>query len=263
MVFNRLGIQISEAQFSCCPDVTGFKCFDNDGWLLLGARNISLAEAERNDIITLCNGCVNTLRGVSYQLKHDSLKREKINKELAKVGRQYKGNVEIKHFVDILKDNVGISNIQKMITKPLSGLKVACHPGCHYMRPAEWMENDDPIRPKNLIELVESTGANAIDYDGQTVCCGSATMNHYGFKEIGMQMLKYKFDLFKKAKADLICVHCPSCFLQFDTKQKDLQKEFGIDYNIPVLYLTELLALSMGFDLKEYGMKYHRIRLNI
>ena len=71
------------------------------------------------------------------------------------------------------------------------------------------------------------------------------------------------FDLFKKANVDVICVHCPSCFLQFDTKQKDLQKEFGIKYNLPVLYLTELLALSMGFDLKDYGMKYHRIRLNI
>ncbi|MHA1526659.1 MAG: CoB--CoM heterodisulfide reductase subunit B, partial [Promethearchaeota archaeon] len=39
LVFNRLGIQISEAQFSCCPDVTGFKTFDNFGWLVLGARN--------------------------------------------------------------------------------------------------------------------------------------------------------------------------------------------------------------------------------
>ena len=87
-------------------------------------------------------------------------------------------------------------------------------------------------------------------------------MNHYGFKGIGMQMLKHKFDLFDRANVDVICVHCPSCFLQFDTKQRDLQKKFGIEYNIPVLYLTELLVLSMGFDLKEYGMKYHRISLN-
>lgn len=29
------------------------------------------------------------------------------------------------------------------------------------------------------------------------------------------------------------------------------------------LGIAEFLALSMGFDLKEYGIKYHRIRLNI
>ena len=263
LVFNRLGIQISEAQFSCCPDVTGFKTFDNFGWLVLGARNLCLAEAEGKDIITLCNGCANTLRGVSYQLKHDSHKKEKVNEELAKIGKEYQGTIEIKHFVDVLKEDIGISKIQEKIEKPLTPLKVACHPGCHYMRPTEWMENDDPMNPRNLKELVASTGANVIDYEGQTVCCGSATMNHYGFKEIGMQMLKHKFDLINKTKdVDVICVHCPSCFRQFDTKQKDLQKEFGIEYNIPVLYLTELLALSMGFDLKDYGMKFHRIRLN-
>jgi len=98
------------------------------------------------------------------------------------------------------------------------------------MRPTEWMENDDPMNPRNLKELVASTGANVIDYEGQTVCCGSATMNHYGFQEIGMQMLKHKFDLINKSKdVDVICVHCPSCF---------------------------------RFDLKDFGMKFHRIRLN-
>lgn len=264
LVFNRLGIKISEAPFSCCPDITGFKCFDNIGWLLLGARNICLAEAEGKEIITLCNGCVNTLRGVSYQLKHDSHKKQRINEELSKIGKHYQGTIDVKHFVDVLKEDIGISKIQETVENPLNGLKVACHPGCHYMRPTEWMGNDDPINPQNLRELVNATGANAIDYDGLALCCGSATMNHYGFKKIGMQMLKNKFDLINKAgNVDLICVHCPTCFLQFDTKQRDLEKEFGIEYSIPVLYLTELLALSMGFDLKDYGMKYHRIRLNI
>ncbi len=166
LVFKKLGIRISEAPFSCCPDVTGFNSFDTFGWLLLGARNLCLAEAERKDIITLCNGCVNTLRGVSYQLKHDSNKKQKVNEELAKIGKKYQGTIDIKHFVDVLKEDIGISKIQENIENPLTSLKVACHPGCHYMRPTEWMQNDDPIRPRNLIELVESTGANAIDYEG-------------------------------------------------------------------------------------------------
>ena len=74
-VFEKLGIDTSQAPFSCCPDPTGMKSFDNDAWLTVGARNLCLAEAEGKDIISLCNGCTNTLRGVKHQLKHDSLKK--------------------------------------------------------------------------------------------------------------------------------------------------------------------------------------------
>ncbi len=53
------------------------KSFDNDVWLVVGARNLSLAEAEGKNIVSLCNGCTNTLRGVKHQLQHDSLKKVK------------------------------------------------------------------------------------------------------------------------------------------------------------------------------------------
>ena len=138
-VFNKLGIETSEAPFSCCPDPTGVKCFDNDAWLTIGARNLCIAEAEGKNIVSLCNGCANTLRGVKHQLKHDSLKKAKVNSELAKIGKQFKGSIDVKHFVDILKDEIGTDRIKGAITRPLTGLKLACHPGCHYMRPAEWM----------------------------------------------------------------------------------------------------------------------------
>ncbi len=60
-VFDKVGIETSQAPFSCCPDPTGMKSFDNEAWLAIGARNLCLAEAEGKDIISLCNGCANTL----------------------------------------------------------------------------------------------------------------------------------------------------------------------------------------------------------
>ena len=258
-VFEKLGIETSQAPFSCCPDPTGMKSFDNDAWLVMGARNLCLAEAEGKDIISLCNGCANTLRGVETQLKHDSLKKDRINAELAKIGKNYKGSIEVKHFVDVLKNDIGIDKIKAAVTKQLSGLKVACHPGCHYMRPAEWMKSDDPIRPKNLKELVEPTGATVVDYEEETLCCGSAVSNAY--EEHGSAILKKKLDSVKKVGADVICVNCPACFQQFDTKQRDISKKYEADYNIPVIYLTELYALAMGVSADEIGLKFHRNRL--
>ncbi|MFX1481416.1 MAG: CoB--CoM heterodisulfide reductase iron-sulfur subunit B family protein [Promethearchaeota archaeon] len=260
-VFEKFGIETTEGPFSCCPDPTGMKSFDNDAWLAIGARNLCLAESEGKNIVSLCNGCTNTLRGVQHQLKHDSLKMDKVNAELAKIGKQYRGSIDVKHFVDVFKDEVGIDTIKSLISKPLSGLKVACHPGCHYMRPAEWMESDDPLRPANLKELVAASGATVVDYEELALCCGSAVTNAY--EEHGLQNLKTKMDSIKKAGADIIVVNCPACFQQFDTRQRDLSKKFETEYNIPVLYLTELYALAMGISPDDIGLKYHRVRLKM
>ncbi len=256
-VFEKLGIETSQAPFSCCPDPTGVKCFDNDTWLAMGARNLCLAEAEGKDIISLCNGCANTLRGVKHQLMHDSLKKEKINAELAKIGKEYRGSIDVKHFVDVLKNN--LDKIKSSVVKDLKNLKVACHPGCHYMRPAEWMESDDPLHPTNLKEIVSALGATVVDHDEEALCCGSAVTNAY--EEYGLATLKKKMDSIRKSGADVICVNCPSCFQQFDTQQRNLSKMFEEDYNIPVMYLTELLALAMDLDASEIGLMFHRIRL--
>ena len=257
-VLDKIGVQTSQAPFACCPDPTGVKAFDNMAWLAMGARNICLAEAEGKPIISLCNGCTNTLRGVQHQLKHDSLKKEKVNAELAKIGKEYKGSIDIVHFVDVLKDN--LDKVKGAITKQMSNLKVACHPGCHYMRPVEWMESDDPMRPKNLKEIVAATGANVVDYDELALCCGNAVAGP--FPDHGDAILKQKMDSIKKAGADVIVVNCPACFQRFDTSQRDLSKKFDTEYNVPVIYITELIALAMGISSEDIGMKNHRVRRN-
>lgn len=258
-VFEKVGIETSQAPFSCCPDPTGMKSFDNDAWLTLGARNLTLAETEGKDIISLCNGCTNTLRGVQHQLKHDSIKMDKVNEELAKIGKNYKGTSDIRHFVDVLSDN--LEKVKGAISKPLTNLKVAVHPGCHYMRPAEWMESDDPMDPTTLKKLVEVSGASVVDYGEEILCCGNAITNAY--EEHGFANLKIKMDAIKKAGVDVIVVNCPACFQQFDTRQREISKVYETDYAVPVLYITELYALAMGVSPEEIGLKFHRIKLKM
>ncbi len=264
IVFDKLGIQTSPAPFSCCPDPTGLKNYDVDTWLVLGARNLCLAEAEDKDIISLCNGCTNTLRGVKHKLEENSLRKLNVNKELAKVGKEYKGSIDVKHFVDVLMNDVGIDKIKDSISKSLSSLRVACQPGCHYMRPSEYMQADDPFRPENLKRIVSATGAIAVDYDELVLCCGAlcCAAVTYGYNVYGLQVLKKKMDSIMKAGADVICVNCPACFQQFDIKQPELSKIHGTKYDLPVVYITELLALAMGVSPEDIGLKFHRIRLN-
>ena len=101
-VFDKLGIKTSDAAFACCPDPVGFNSTDHLSWLAMGARNLTLAEAEGKNIISLCNGCFQTLKLVNQELINDAHEKEKINGILSKIGKEFKGTVNVKHFVEFL-----------------------------------------------------------------------------------------------------------------------------------------------------------------
>ncbi|TET60244.1 MAG: CoB--CoM heterodisulfide reductase subunit B [Promethearchaeota archaeon] len=256
-VFDKLGIKTSDAAFACCPDPVGFNSTDHLSWMAMGARNLTIAEGEGKDIISLCNGCFQTLKLVNEELKHDDHEKDKINKILKTVGKQFNGTINVKHFVEVLHEH--IDKINEYITKELSGLKVACHTGCHYNRPSEKLQTDDPMNPVKLRELVAATGAIPVDYEEEVLCCGTGTGNTE--EEPAMQILSNKLISAMNAGAEAIIVNCPACYQQFDNNQKKAEKIGDNTFGIPVLYITELLALAFGENPDDLGLKFHRIRL--
>ncbi len=258
IVFDKLGIKTSEGPFACCPDPVGFNSTDHLSWMAMGARNLTIAEAEGKDIISLCNGCFQTLKLVNIELSRNEHEKEKINKILKTVGREFKGTINVKHFVEVLHD-IGAEKIKEHITNDLSGLKVACHTGCHYNRPSEIVQTDDPMKPVKLREIVAATGATPVDYEEEALCCGTGVGN--AEEEPSMQILANKLNSAMNAGAEAIIVNCPACFQQFDNNQKKAEKISGNTYGIPVLYITELLALAMGVKSDDIGVRFHRSRL--
>ncbi len=257
-VLEKLGVTLSNAAFACCPEPVGFQAVDTKAWLALGARNLSLAEAEGKDIVSLCNGCTQTLKAVNHQLQHSAAKKDAVNAALAKVGKSYKGSCTVKHFVEVLIQDVGIDKIKAAVTKPLSNLKVATHTGCHYSRPHEITHCDDPFEPKFLKQIVAATGATVVEHPEEGLCCGTGVA--MTDEETAMKLNIRKFKDMKKAGADCLCVICPACFQQFDTKQVNIKKATNEDPAMPVLYLTELLALAMGESAETIGLKNHRAK---
>jgi len=256
-VFDKLGIKTSEGAFACCPDPVGFNSTDHLSWVAMGARNLTIAEGEGKDIISMCNGCFQTLKAVNEELKHDDHEREKINGILKAVGREFKGNINVYHFVEALY-NYGPEKIKDLLSIDLSGLKVACHTGCHYNRPSEIMQTDDPMKPVKLRELVAITGATPVDYEEEALCCGSGVGNTE--EEPSMQILANKLQSAMNAGAEAMIVICPACFQQLDSNQKKAEGVSGSKFGIPVLYLTELFALAMGIKPDDIGVKFHRSR---
>jgi len=257
-VFDKLGINTSDAAFACCPDPVGFNSTDHLSWLAMGARNLTIAEDEGKNIISLCNGCFQTLKLVNEELKHNDHEKEKINKLLKTVGREFKGTINVKHFVEVLHE-LGAEKIKEFVKKDLSGLKVACHTGCHYNRPSEKVQTDDPMKPVKLREIVAAAGAIPVDYEEEMLCCGTGVGNTE--EEPAMQILSNKLTSAMNAGAEVMIVNCPACYQQFDSNQKKAEKIDNKTFGLPVLYITELLALAFGENPDDLGLKFHRTRL--
>lgn len=257
LIFEKLGLKSEDAPFSCCPDPIGIQGADHTSWLSMGARNLSLAEAQGKNIVSLCNGCTQTLCVVNHELKHSEQKRNRVNRILKEVGKEFKGTIDVSHFLTYLLKEVGVEAIKAKITKPLTGLKVACHTGCHFMRPTEIMgTEEDHEHPTSLREAVAATGATIVDYDEEHLCCGYAVER--SDPEVSYRRLQKKLDSAIDAGADVFVVICPTCYSHMDNNQRNLKKMFDKDYDIPILYLSELLAIAMGFTYDELSLKMHR-----
>ncbi|MFX1260129.1 MAG: heterodisulfide reductase-related iron-sulfur binding cluster, partial [Promethearchaeota archaeon] len=126
-------------------------------------------------------------------------------------------------------------------------------------RPSEILQTDDPMKPVKLREVVMATGAIPVNYEEEALCCGAGVGNTE--EEPSMQILVNKLNSALNAGAEAFVVNCPACFQQFDSNQKKAEKLSGNTYGIPILYLTELLALSFGIKPDEIGVKFHRSRL--
>ena len=256
LVFENLNLEIPNIEnASCCPDPTGIPAVDQTAWLTLGARNLSLVE-KGTEIISLCAGCIETLKMVNHTLSHDPKKLDDINQKLAKIDRKFEGNAQLKHVGQLLYENLAL--IKEKVVNPLTGLKVAVHYGCHFLRPSEILDWDDPFEAVTVDEIVENLGAEAIQYSSKMDCCGGPLLKTD--KDLSYKLLHQKLARMKEGGANCIAVVCPSCYLQFDFQQKTINKMYDTDFQFPVLYLTELIALAFGMDEKDLGLKFHGIK---
>ena len=69
-----------------------------------------------------------------------------------------------------------------------------------------------------------------------------------------------KLEEVSRAGADAMCLVCPFCAVMYDGNQKSIESEFETSYNLPVLYLPQLLGLAMGLGKKELGLNMNVVK---
>lgn len=208
-VAEKLGIELVDmAKFICC----GFpiKAADMEASELLGAYNLALAEEQGLDICALCSSCTSALSETSHLLTWDEERKNRINERLESLGLQYGKGAKVKHFARVLFEEIGADQIQDQFQKDLSGLKIAVHYGCHYLKPSQVHDHFDDVEdPRSIDSLVELTGAQVVDYPGKKRCCGGPVLPVD--EKLAMAVTKEKLDDISASGADAICLVCPFC----------------------------------------------------
>ncbi len=256
----RLGIEIVDLdKASCCPDPIYFKSKDKIAWLSVAARNLCLAEDLGLEIFTNCSGCTATLSETYHLLQDNPALLEKVNKRLKKIGMEYKGKTRVRHVVTLLRDEVGYDKVQESIVRPLEGLKVAIHYGCHVLKPSKIMNVDNPDDPDIMENLVRALGATPVRHNNWYLCCGKACQA----EGVPLDMLRDLLGSINKEKADILCLICPTCFSQFDYGQLKVSKQFGEAFETPPVYYFQLLAFAQGVPYDQLGFERQRFKPEI
>jgi heterodisulfide reductase subunit B len=249
----KLGVELVDLLGASCCGFPPFSSVNELAWLYSSSRNMAIAEGMSLPIFALCNGCHLSFVETKHKLELDSRLKVKVNEKLAKEGLNYEGNVKIVHIFELLHETLGKEKITNVVTRPLTGLKFASHPGCHAIRPSKIGRPDDPENPKKLDDLIKWLGAEATDYPEKIDCCGSSLSVTSG--KTVLDIAGDKLKAVKRYGFDGLVTTCPFCFKVYDNKQRAIQIAVGDkELNVPVFYYTQLLGLSMGINPEILGL---------
>jgi len=261
-VAPTLGIELKDMEgASCCPAPGVFKSFHQPSWLALAARNLIIAETLGTDIVTLCNGCYGSLKEANEILKTDSSKRDKVNKILSDFNKEFKGTIDVKHFVEVAYYEIGPEKLKGLVKKPLN-LNVAIQYGCHLLKPTKYRTVESTERPKFLDELVEALGSKSVPYRDKIMCCGAGGGVKASNPDVSLDMAKEKLENMRNVGAECVVTPCAFCHLQFDRGQVDIRNQFGVDFNLPVLHYVQFLGLALGLEPKKLGLYNNAISVD-
>ena len=134
----------------------------------------------------------------------------------------------------------------------MKGMKLAAYYGCLITRPKAVVQFDDPEQPVSLDRLLQTLGAETVNWSHKAECCGGgfAASETDIVVDLGGQVLEAA----RQAGAQAIVVACPMCQANLDTRQRAIEADRGIAYNLPIIYFTQLLGLGLGFSAKEMGL---------
>lgn len=250
----EIGIELEELDdWNCCGASVGHLESGALPNTVLSGRNLALAQKQGGqDILTACAACYINTHSANEKIKKDVALRRNVNEALAEGDLAYDEDLQVRHACEVIVNDVGMEKIEERVTNPLTGLKVAGYVGCQTVRPfantdagGKYDTYDDP---EFLDNFTKAVGAEAVDFNLKTSCCGGAISLISPQKTL--HLIKQILDAAEEAEADVIATPCPLCQQNVEMYQDAVNKKFGTKHNIPVVFYSQLMAVAFGMDAK-------------
>ena len=255
-ILEPLDVQLEEIDDWNCCGATEYLGINLIPAYSLIARNLALASKQRNGtrtVVAPCSACYLNLAKADYYMQERPSLGAKVNEALEAGGLQYKpGTLDVRHLIDILVYDVGLEAIKSKVTRPLTGLRVAPYMGCMLPRPDYQHRWSDHEHPTELDDLLRALGAEVIDYPLTTSCCGGH-MTQIG-PETAFELIRRLVADAEERGAVLMATVCPMCQLNIDAYQGEMNRYFGTEYHMPILFFTQLMGLAFGKQPAELGV---------
>ena len=248
-VASALGIDMLEPNGWSCCGATAAHQTDRLLAAALPAANLLLAQDMGLDMVVNCAACYNRMKTANHEVSASPEIRQQVSEA---TGRDYDGSVAVRHFIEVLLEDVGTERLRRSLRKSLNGLKVVCYYGCFLVRPPDITRFDDPENPTSLDRLVTAMGGESLDWPHKVECCGGGL--NLTRTDVLARLSGSIIEMAKATGADCIAVACPMCQASLDLRRKDIEKETGRHYDLPVLYITQLLGLCLDIPPQELGL---------
>jgi len=260
-VAPELGIELEELYDGNCTGAGVISEHSMETADALNARNFAMAQRLDLPLMNICSTCQGVQSMCISRMKKNPKLAAEVNEALAEEGLHYDAEkgIEVKNFLWVLVEDIGLDNLKKMLKKPLEGLKAGPFYGCYIIRPETILGFDEhPDRDKYLEFVIEAVGATLVTYEGQDKCCGFPIMTIN--KKNSLSMAANHLSEAQEEGADCLVTPCPLCHLNLDAQQPDAAKYAKVgDLEVPILHLPQLLGLALGISPEELRVNKHVI----
>jgi heterodisulfide reductase subunit B len=253
---DKIGMELVEVEDWNCCGATEYSAVNRTASHALVGRNLAQAQKMSDGTKTLmaaCSACYLNLQKTDHYMSEDEEFNSRINDALSAGDLHYDaGSLDVRHALDVIFNDIGLEKIKEQVVKPLKGLRVAAYYGCMVVRPDVNNHFSDPEYPNILEELLAALGAEVVDFPMKTHCCSGHMTQISG--ETAYELIRRLVYGATRYEADLLVTLCPMCQLNVDAYQAETNRFFDTNYEVPILYFSQLMGLAFGIDAGDLGI---------
>lgn len=245
-VAAALEVELVElADWNCCGGVSAASLSER-AWASLCERNLRQVPAEAPELLCPCPHC------------YTSFARTLAS---APEGSEFSA-VRLRSVLDVFASEAMLSRLCEKRVEPLTDLAMVAYYGCKLARPdpevevvAGAMGSGEAGAAGPLERIIEACGARPLEWSAAEECCGAAL--GVARAEAAEELLGRIYRSALEAEAEAIVVVCPLCHLNLDLQQYQVSQRLRRGVDIPVFFVTELMAAALGIEECEDWLERH------